>query len=126
MAGSDWNKNGKKDMFDTYMDMKIMSKISNEDNNEEVDEDDDFGDDFVNDIEYESNDKELKGISMGGKVLYDATKDSNVVSILKCILVALFCIGGIVLPVATDMGTIGTLVCIFGGVGLSVLILKNV
>ena len=126
MAGSDWNKNGKKDMFDTYMDMKIMSKISNEDNNEEVDEDDDFGDDFVNDIEYESNDKELKGISMGGKVLYDATKDSNGVTILKSLLVALFCIGGIVLPVATDMGTIGTLVCIFGGVGLSVLILKNV
>ena len=126
MAGYDWNKNGKKDMFDTYIDMKIMSKISKEDNNEEVDEDDDFGDDFVNDIEYESNRKELKGISMGGKVLYDATKDSNAVSILKCVLVTLFCIGGIVLPVATDMGTIGTLICIFGGVGLSVLILKNV
>ena len=30
------------------------------------------------------------------------------------------------LPVATDMGTLGTLVCIFGGVGLSILILKNV
>lgn len=126
MAGYDWNKNGKKDMFDTYMDMEIMSKTSKKCNNEEVDVDDDFGDDFVNDIEYESNDKELKGISMGRKVLYDATKDSNVVSIIKCILVTLFCIGGIVLPVATDMGTLGTLVCIFGGVGLNVLILKNV
>ena len=126
MAGYDWNKNGEKDMFDTYMDMKIMSRISKEDNNEEVDVDDDFGENFINDIEYESNDKKLKGISMCGKVLYDATKDSNVVSIIKCILVTLFCIGGIILPVATDMGTLGTLVCIFGGVGLSILILKNV
>ena len=126
MAGYDWNKNGKKDLFDTYMDMEIMSKTSKKGNDEEVDVDEDFGDDFVNDIEYESNDKELKGISIGGKVLYDATKDSNGVSIIKCILVTLFCIGGIVLPVATDMGTLGTLVCIFGGVGLSVLILKNV
>lgn len=126
MAGYDWNKNGKKDMFDTYMDMEIMSTTSKKGNNEEADVDDDFGDDFVNDIEYESNDKEFKGFSLGGKVLYDATKDSNGVSIIKCILVTLFCIGGIVLPVATDMGTLGTLVCIFGGVGLSVLILKNV
>lgn len=126
MAGYDWNKNGKKDMFDTYMDMEIMSKTSKKGNDEKVDVDEDFGDDFVNDIEYESNNEEFKGFSLGGKVLYDATKDSNVVSIIKCILVTLFCIGGIVLPIATDMGTIGTLVCIFGGVGLSVLILKNV
>ena len=73
-----------------------------------------------------SKNEEFKGFTFGRKVLYDATKDSNGVSIIKCILVTLFCIGGIVLPVATDMGTLGTLVCIFGGVGLSVLILKNV
>lgn len=73
-----------------------------------------------------SNNEEFKGFSLGGKVLYDATKDSNEVSIIKCILVTLFCIGGIVLPVAPDMGAIGTLICIFGGLGISVLILKNV
>ena len=70
--------------------------------------------------------KELKGISMGGKPLYDASKDSNGVTVLKCFLVTALCIGGIILPVATDMGTLGTLLCIFGGLGLSVLILKNV
>ena len=63
---------------------------------------------------------------MGGKSLYDATKDSNGVTILKCLLVAALCIGGIALPVAADMGTLGTLLCIFGGLGLSILILKNV
>ena len=63
---------------------------------------------------------------MGGKPLYDATKDSNGVTILKSLLVTALCIGGIILPVAADMGPLGTLLCIFGGLGLSILILKNV
>lgn len=68
----------------------------------------------------------LGGISMGDKPLYDASKDSNGVTIFKCLLVTALCIGGIALPVAADMGPLGTLFCIFGGLGLSVLILKNV
>ena len=62
---------------------------------------------------------------MGGKPLYDATKDSNGVTILKSLLVTALCIGGIVLPVMAEMGTLGTLLCIFGGIGLSLLVLKN-
>lgn len=78
------------------------------------------------DLNRSSNEsRNLSGISMGGKPLYDASKDSNGVTILKCFLVTALCIGGIALPVAAEMGPIGTLLCIFGGVGLSILLLKN-
>ena len=110
-GGFDWNGNGNKDHFDRFMDMKVSggSKSDNAPNSSS---------------KKKSND-ELKGISMGGKPLYDATRDSNGVTILKCLLVTALCIGGIALPVAADMGPLGTLLCIFGGLGLSVLILKN-
>ena len=111
-GGFDWNGNGKKDHFDRFMNMKASgsSKPDNAPNSSS---------------KKRSNDEELKGISMCGKPLYDATKDSNGVTILKCLLVTALCIGGIALPVAADMGTLGTLLCIFGGLGLSILILKN-
>ena len=121
--GFDWNGNGKSDAFDNYMDMKVSGSDSSD------------GDKSGTSASPTSNhkkssnsneNKELKGISIVGKPLYDATKDSDGVTILKCLLVTVLCIGGIVLPVAADMGTLGTLLCIFGGLGLSVLILKNV
>lgn len=111
-GGFDWNGNGKKDNFDRFMDMKSSgsSEAENTPNSSS---------------KKKTNEEELKGISMGGKPFYDATKDSNGVIILKCLLVTALCIGGISLPVAAEMGTLGTLLCIFGGLGLSVLILKN-
>ncbi len=124
-GGFDWNGNGKSDAFDNYMDMKVSgSDSSDSDGNESG-----ISASPTSTHKKSSNstvNKELKGISMGGKPLYDASKDSNGVTILKCLLVTALCIGGIVLPVVADMGTIGTLLCIFGGLGLSVLILKNI
>ena len=73
-----------------------------------------------------NSNEELKGISIGGKQIYDATKDSNGVTILKCLLVTILCIGGIVVPVIAEMEESGTILCIFTGLELSVLILKNV
>ena len=123
-GGFDWNGNGKSDAFDNYMDMKVSgSDSSDSDANESG-----TSASPTSTHKKSSNstvNKELKGISMGGKPLYDATKDSNGVTILKSLLVTALCIGGIILPVAADMGPLGTLLCIFGGVGLSVLILKN-
>ena len=123
-GGFDWNGNGQSDAFDNYMDMKVSgSDSSDSDANESG-----TSASPTSTHKKSSNstvNKELKGISMGGKPLYDATKDSNGVTILKCLLVTALCIAGIALPVATDMGTLGTLLSIFGGVGLSVLILKN-
>ena len=122
-GGFDWNGNGKSDTFDNYMDMKVSGSDSS-------DSDDESGTSAsptsTHKKSINSNEsKELKGISMGGKPLYDATKDSNGVTILKSLLVTALCIGGIILPVAADMGPLGTLLCIFGAIGLSILILKN-
>ena len=120
--GFDWNGNGKSDAFDNYMDMKINNCDSSD-----GDESGTSASPTSNHKKYSnSNESEkLQGISMGGKPLYDATKDSNGVTILKCLLVTALCIGGIALPVAADMGPLGTLLCIFGGLGLSILVLKN-
>lgn len=110
--GFDWNGNGKKDHFDRFINMKVSgsSKPDNTPNSSS---------------KKKSNNEELKGISVGGKPFYDATKDSNGVTIFKCLLTTILCIGGIILPVLAEMGTLGTLLCVFGGVGLSMLILKN-
>ncbi|MBQ2891843.1 MAG: hypothetical protein IJE45_03010 [Bacilli bacterium] len=119
MIGFDWNKNGKRDNFDRFMDMKVMSKVSEEteDNTN------------VQTISFSSKikkEEKLKGISIGGKKLYDASKDSNGMVIFKCLFVTILCFGGIAIPVIAEMETLGTLLCIFGGLGLSILILKNV
>lgn len=147
----DWNGNGKNDTFDSYMDMKA-SGCDNSDNVEERNETDTFdcymdmkasGCDNLHNVEEgnetdtnlssfcgkpsdSNHNKELKGITLGGKLLYDASKDSSGTTILKCLLVAALCIGGVVLPLATDMGILGTVLSIFSGLGLSILILKNV
>ena len=110
--GFDWNGNGKKDNFDRFMDMKVSEEInSNNTPNSSTNQ--------------KKTNEELKGISMGGKPLYDATKDSNGIIIFKCLLVTVLCLGGIIIPVMAEMEILGTLLCIFGGLGLSVLILKN-
>ncbi len=121
MPKFDWNGNGKSDAFDHFMDMKV-SGSSNSDGEE--------SETRTNPSSYKrtsntNENKDIKGISIGGKPLYDATKDSNGVTILKCMLVTALCIGGIVLPVSADMGPFETLLCIFCGVGLSILLLKN-
>ncbi len=110
--GFDWNGNGKKDAFDHFMDMKVSEEINS-------DEELNFS------TSKKKANEELKGISIGRKKLYDATKDSNGVIIFKCLLVTILCIGGMVIPVIAEMETLGALICIFSGLGLSILILKN-
>ena len=124
-GGFDWNGNGKSDAFDNYMDMKVSGSDSSDSDGEKSGTNANPTSPHQKSSNSDES-KELKGISMGGKTLYDASKDSNGVTILKCFLVTALCIGGIALPVAADMGPLGTLLCIFGGLGLSILILKNV
>ena len=124
MPKFDWNSNGKFDAFDHFMDMKVSGSDSLDSEGEESGANARSSSSHKK-VKTNNDNKELKGISMGGKPLYDATKDSNGVTILKCLLVTALCIGGIVLPVAADMDMLGTLICIFGGLGLSILILKN-
>lgn len=49
MAGFDWNGNGSRDAFDSFMDMKIMSDDSSDSDDGFSDYDDDVTDDFSND-----------------------------------------------------------------------------
>ena len=121
-GGFDWNGNRKSNAFDNYMDMKV----SGSDNSDSDESGTSVSPTSTRKKTGNSNDKKLKGISTGGKPLYDATKDSNGITILKCLLATALCIGGIVLPVAADIGTLGTLICIFSAIGLSILILKNI
>ena len=123
-GGFDWNGNGKSDVFDNYMDMKVSGSDSSDSDADKIGTSASPTSTHKKSMNSNEN-KEPKGISMGGKPLYDATKDSNGVTILKCLLVTVLCIGGIALPVAADMGPLGTLLCIFGAIGLSILILKN-
>lgn len=122
-SGFDWNGNDKNDAFDNYMDMKVSCNGSSDNNEEDINTSSTSS--YLHSSKTPQN-QEFKGISMGGKPLYDATKDSSGVTILKCLLSTAFCIGGIALPIVTDLGPLGTLLCIFGGLGLSIMILKNV
>ena len=61
MSLPDWNENGKRDAFDAFVDMNIIEEAINE--KEKLNNPD--------------NDRKVTGISMGGKPLYDATKDSD-------------------------------------------------
>ena len=122
LGGFDWNGNGKRDAFDSYVDMQIINGNNSSDDAEESNP----NTKNKNTYRTSTDNKEIKGISVGGKPLYDASKDSNGVTIFKCLWVTALCVGGIVLPIAADMGLLGTLLCIFGSIGLSILILKNI
>ena len=123
-GGFDWNGNGKRDAFDNYMDMKVSGCDSSDSDGEEGETNTSPASPYKKSSNSNEN-KGLKGISMGGKPLYDANKDSNGVTILKSLLVTVLCIGSVVLPAVADMGAFGMLLCIAIAVGLSVLILKN-
>lgn len=91
-GGFDWNNNGKRDAFDSYMDKKIINSNSGDSN------------------EFRPQNNQLD--------------NNNGIVILKCLLVVLLCIGGMILPIILDMSKLGTLLCCSSAVGLSIFILK--
>lgn len=116
--GHDWNGNGKTDAFDHYMNMKIIAASS---------KDNASGNAPGNSTKTTGgNEKpEAAGISMFGKPMYDATKDSSGMTILKSLLVVGLCIAGIAIPVAGEMEGLAVALFPLGAVGLSVLIMRN-
>lgn len=137
--GYDWNNNGEKDSFDVYMDMKLMKNSTDTNETYSQSEDNyDPNDIYMNtnaiqnsnilNTTYSKNKKkpEPKGIAMGGVPIYSASKDSNGVIILKSLIVVALCIAGLVVPICLAWGKLATAFCLFGAVGLSVAILKNV
>ena len=97
--GFDWNGNGKTDSFDHYMDMQAA------------------------DSSKASSGRRTK--SSGGIILYDSTKDSDGVALIKALAVCGLCLVGMIVPVTSGMGDLGTLVWLGGCIGLSIRILKN-
>ena len=103
--GFDWNGNGRKDSFDHYMDMKAAGSAGSR-----------------------SQLKEPAGArkkSSGGIVIYDSTKDSDCVALVKALTVCCLCLGGMLLAVMSNTGDLGTALCLLGGPVLSFMILKN-
>ena len=50
MPGFDWNKNGKKDNFDRYMDMKVISSATDDVDSDDFDIDDEYDEDSEEEI----------------------------------------------------------------------------
>ena len=107
--GFDWNGNGKADSFDRYMDMKAADQSSGAEGK-------DGG--VIGPHDRRKN-------SSGGIILYDSTKDSDGVALIKALAVCGLCLVGMIVPVTSGMGDLGTLVWLGGCIGLSIRILKN-
>lgn len=118
----DFNSDGKTDAFERAVEYQFLNDVVFADDGTSEDEDSD-SDNLSRSTNPSAS--SAAGISMGGKVIYDATKDSNGGSILKSLLVIGLCIAGIAIPVFASME--GFVLALFplGAVGLSVLILKN-
>ena len=118
----DFNGDGKLDVYEQAAEMQFIDEVILAEEKEE--------DEFLIDPSQpqRSNGRprgEIKGVSFMGKPMYDATKDSDGVKILKSLAVIALCIGAFALPIAADMDGLGISICAFASVGLSMLILKN-
>ena len=119
----DWNHNGKRDAFDAFVDMKIIEEVNKAENDKKNSAD--TTTDCSSNYKKDDNEREITGISMGGKLLYDATKDSDWVVAGKCFTATAIIIAGIAIPVIVGMEGPGVIICIFGGLGLALSVLKN-
>ena len=72
MSGYDWNKNGKKDNFDRYMDMKVISSVSEGEDSDNFDIDED-----VEDLDIYAVDIEDEEYSWRENYEYDFYTDVN-------------------------------------------------
>ena len=125
----DWNRNGKRDLFDTMVDIKICEDINKKVNKAVENIDKEKVNSNINSQNINSNnnteEESLKGISMGGKVLYDATKDSDGIIALKCFGATAILIAGFVFPISVGVGKLGMILSIFSSIGVAMLLLKN-
>lgn len=109
----DWNHNGKRDAFDAFVDMKIIEEVNKAENDKKNSADNTI--DYSSNYKKDNNERKITGISMGGKPLYDATKDSDWVVAGKCFFATGIIIAGIAIPVIVGMEGPGVIICIFGG-----------
>ncbi len=114
--GFDWNGNGGKDAFDHYMDMKATGSQP---------ETMGLSGRSAGPAGGGIRPSNLQKKTSGGIILYDSTKDSDGVALLKALAVCGLCLVGMAVLVTSGMGDLGTLVWLGSCIGLSFRILKN-
>ena len=97
MPRFDWNGNGKRDLFDDYMDMKVMEEVNKKNDIDDYDDDYDtlpsFGEVSSN-YEYNTRIENRNSVSETNSGNY---RDSNLMVIFKCLLVLGMCVGAMAL-----------------------------
>ena len=128
----DFNKDGKMEAFERaaecqFLDEVVFSDDSSFDGNSDSETSPlSTSSSFTRNVSTSKTKKpEVTGISIGGKTIYNATKDSHGVTIFKSLLVIGLCIAGIAIPVCADMEGIAVALFPLGAVVLSALILNN-
>lgn len=113
MALYDRNRDGEKDIIDNYLEYNIYKQSAQNNNSNKYNH---------NYIHNENN--EPKKLYIGKKLLYDPTKDSDRVVVIKCLLGSILCFGASALYLFTDMSEFLGILCILAAIGLTILILK--
>ena len=108
--GFDWSGNGRYDAFDDYMNMEAAGGSGAG-----------RGQGAADGKGPRINQKKPSG----GIVIYDSTKDSDGIALVKALTVCGLCILGFAVPVSVGMGDLGTILWMGGCIGLSVKVLKN-
>lgn len=97
MSGFDWNGNGRRDIFDSFIEYEIINEVAEEEN-----------------LDGSLNDRpEPDDIYFAGKQVYDATKDSDSEVIFKSSFAIAMCIGSVILG-AEIGGLLGGILLIAG------------
>ena len=100
----DINRDGKMDANERTLEFMVISECSKQE---------------------ERSSSENRSKKANGKVFYDASSEHPLVTVLKCLLAIAFCVGGIVIPIKSDMGALGFGLLAVCGALLGAAILKN-
>ena len=98
-GGHDWNGNGKSDSFDRYVDYKASSSMTNN---------------GVSKHESKESFTERNEDSQGSGT-----------TILKSLLTIGLCFAGFALPITTDMGSLGTAICLLSAVVIGAMLWRK-
>jgi len=116
MVGFDWNKNGKHDLFDAYMDIKVIERV-----NKKIEQN------RISHNTYKSSDENCaKENKTQIKPICNTKNDNDGVIIFKSVVSVLLCLLGIMIPVILDLNGIVILLSIFGCLAASIAILKSI
>ncbi|MBE6719176.1 MAG: hypothetical protein E7571_00790 [Ruminococcaceae bacterium] len=118
MAFNDWNGDGKKDIFDDMIEYQIYKETMGE-------SDDDFSYRRQRKRHKAENPQFITTVFSDDSKKDYSNPPSSGATILASLIVCVLCFGAIALCVASDIGSFGMALLLFGAVGLSVLVLRG-